>query len=75
MFCICTTISITQGYEQYGMRGNIVNVPTNLNLMENILPRMPYNDFSIAMFLKRKLEYKSIYMLGYIRLNIVMKTL
>jgi hypothetical protein len=64
-----------QGYEQYGMCGNIVNVPTNFNLMQNILPRMSYDDFSIAIFLKKKIEYKSIYMLGYIHPNIVMKTL
>jgi hypothetical protein len=57
------------------MCGNIVNVPTNLNLMQNILPKMPYDDSSIAIFLKRKLEYKSIYMLGYIHPNIVIKTL
>jgi len=50
-----------QGYEQYGMCGNIVNVPTNFNLMQNILPRMSYDDSSIAIFLKRKLKYKSIY--------------
>jgi hypothetical protein len=64
-----------QGYEQYGMCGNIVNVPTNFNLLQNILPRMPYDDSSIAIFFKRKLKYKSIYMLGYIHPNIVMKTL
>jgi hypothetical protein len=57
------------------MHGNIVNVPTNFNLMQKILPRMPYDDSSIAEFLKRKLEYKSIYMLGYICPNIVMKAL
>jgi hypothetical protein len=57
------------------MHGSIVNVPANLNLMQNILPRMPYDDSSIAGFFKRKLEYKSIYMLGYIRPNIVMKAL
>ncbi len=60
-----------RGYEQYGMCGNIVNVPTNLNLMQNILPRMPYDDSSIAIFFNRKLEYNSIY----IHPNIVMKRL
>jgi hypothetical protein len=57
------------------MQGNIVNVPTNFYLMQNILPRMSYDDSSIAEFFKRKLEYKSIYMLGYICPNIVMKAL
>jgi hypothetical protein len=35
------------GYGQYGMNGNIVNVPTNLNLIQNVLPRMSYDDSSI----------------------------
>jgi hypothetical protein len=29
------------GYGQYGMHGRIVNVPTNFNLLQNILPWMP----------------------------------
>jgi hypothetical protein len=31
-----------QGYGQYGLHGSIVNVPTNLNIIQTILPRMPY---------------------------------
>jgi hypothetical protein len=34
-----------------------------------------YDDNSIVVFLKRKLEYKSIYMLGYVHHNIVIKVL
>jgi len=34
-----------------------VNVPTNLNLLQNVLLRMPYDDLSIVMLLKRKLKY------------------
>jgi len=44
------------------MHESIVNVPTNLNLVQTILPQMLYDDSSIAMLLKRKLDYKSIYM-------------
>jgi hypothetical protein len=36
---------------------------------------MPYNDYLISMLLKRKLEYKSIYMSSYVCPNIVMKAL
>jgi hypothetical protein len=53
-----------QGYEQYGIHESVVsvvNVPTNLNLVQNVLLCMPYDDLSIVMFLERKLEYKSIY--------------
>jgi hypothetical protein len=40
------------GYGQYGVHGNIVNVPINLNLAQNVLPQMPYEDSSISMFKK-----------------------
>jgi hypothetical protein len=36
---------------------------------------MPYDDSSIFVFLKRKLEYKSTYMSRYVRPNIMMKVL
>jgi hypothetical protein len=45
------------------------------NLMQNILPRMPYDYYSIDVFLKRKLEYQSMYTSSYICPNIVMKSL
>jgi hypothetical protein len=38
------------GYGQYGMHGSIVNVPTNFNLIQDILPWMPYDDSSIFVF-------------------------
>jgi hypothetical protein len=34
-------------YGQYGMHGSIINVPTNLILLQNVLPQMPYDDYSI----------------------------
>jgi hypothetical protein len=58
------------------MHGNIVNVPiTNLNSVQNILPKMLYDDYSIGVFFNKKIEYKSIYMLGYICPNIIIKAL
>jgi hypothetical protein len=62
-----------KGYGQYEMHGSIVNVPKNLDLVQIILPRLPYDDSSILVFLKRKLEYKSMYMLGYVHFNIMIK--
>jgi hypothetical protein len=44
------------------MQGGIVNVLTNLDLVQIILLQSPYDNKSIPIFLKRKLEYKSIYM-------------
>jgi hypothetical protein len=43
-----------QGCGQYGLRGSIVNVPTNLNIIQIVLPWMSYEDYSISIFLKRK---------------------
>ncbi len=38
---------------QYGMHGNVINFPTNLNLVQIILPQLPYDDSSIVVFLKK----------------------
>jgi hypothetical protein len=51
LFYICQKIQL-DGYGQYGMHGNIVNVPINLDLLQNVLPWMSYEDFSISMFKK-----------------------
>ncbi len=50
-----------------------MNVPTNLNLLQNVLLCMPYDDLSIVMLLKRKLEF--IYMIGYVHPNIFIKVI
>jgi hypothetical protein len=57
------------------MHGSIVNVPKKNNLMQNILPKISCDDYSIVVFLKRKLENQSMYMSSYICPNIVMKEL
>ncbi len=64
-----------KGYRQYEMHGNIVNLPTNLDLIQIILPRLPYDDSSILVFLKRKLEYKSICTTCYVCPKIMIKAL
>ncbi len=46
-----------QGYEQYDIHESVVNVPTNLNLVQNVLSHMPYDDLSIIKILRRKLKY------------------
>jgi hypothetical protein len=37
-----------RSYEQFGMHGNIVNFSTNLDLVQNILLWMPYDDSSLV---------------------------
>jgi hypothetical protein len=41
------------GYGQYGIHGSIINVPTNLNLIQNVLLQMSYNDSSKKTFQKK----------------------
>jgi hypothetical protein len=55
MPCIAWIFQL-QGYGQYGTHGSIVKVPTNLNIMQNILPRMLYDDSLIFIYFTRKLE-------------------
>jgi hypothetical protein len=43
-----------KGYEQFGMHGNIVKFSTNLDLLQNVLSWMSYDDSSLV-YLKRKL--------------------
>jgi len=44
-------------------------------LIQNVLPQMPYMMIIQFIFLKRKLQYKSIYMSNYVCPNVVIKTL
>jgi hypothetical protein len=37
----------------WDVHGSIVNVTINLNLVQNVLPQMPYDDSSILFFLKK----------------------
>jgi len=64
-----------KGYGQYEMHGSIVNIPKKLDMVQIILPRLLYDDSSNLVFLKIKLEYKTIYIIGYVYLNIVIKAL
>jgi hypothetical protein len=57
------------------MHGSIVNVPTSLDLVQTILLQLSYDDNLVAVSLKRKLEYKSMYMLGYVCPKIMIKVL
>jgi hypothetical protein len=70
-----TQIFQLKGYGQYGIHGNIVNVPTNLDLVQTILPWLLYDDNSIVVFLKKKKKHKSIYMSSYVCPNIMIKAL
>jgi hypothetical protein len=51
---------------------SVINVHTNMNEIQSILPCLPYDDVTIGVFLKWCLEYISPYMLGNVCPNMVM---
>ncbi len=50
-----------QGYGQYNIKGSIINFPSNINSTRSILPRLPHDETTIGLSLKRQMEYKSLY--------------
>ena len=59
-------------YGQYKLHGSIINVPANINQTQSLLLRLPEDESTIGILLKRRLEYKSPYMFGNIRPNMTM---
>jgi hypothetical protein len=59
-----TQIWQVEGYGQYKIRGSIINVPTNVNITQSILPCMPNDETTIGIILKHRLEYDTLYLLG-----------
>jgi hypothetical protein len=57
------------------MHGSVINVPANVDQTQLILPYLPHDGETICVFLKQCLEYKSFYMLGNVRPNMVMVNL
>jgi len=48
-----------QRYGQYKMHGSVINVPTNVDQTQSILPHLPHGGVTQCVFLKQCLEYKS----------------
>ena len=65
------------GYKrsQFGLTGTIINVPYDVRHVQQALPRDCNDSMTVAVLLKRKLEYKNAYLLGNIRAIIVMHEL
>ncbi len=57
------------------MKGSVINVPTNKNKMQLMLPRLPCDEITIGVFLKRQFEYKSHYLSKNVCSNLVMLAL
>ena len=61
--------------KQTSIHGPAVNVPSNVNNICDVLPRLPSQSEIIALKLKRKLHYKGHYMHGYVRPDVVLTAL
>ena len=46
---------------QQGLKGSVVNVPANNDIIQTLLPRLPRLDQTVGVRLKRKLEYAAAY--------------
>jgi len=60
------------GYGQYKMKGNIINVLSNINQTQLLLPRLSCDEVIIGVFLKRQLECEPPYRSKNVRPNLVM---
>ncbi len=61
-----------QGYGKYNIEGNIINVPSNINSTQSILPHLPHDEATIGLSFKRRMEYKSLYLTSNVRMNFIM---
>jgi hypothetical protein len=59
-------------FGQFKLHGSIINVLANIDQTQSLLPRLPEVGTTIGILLKRRLEYRSPYMSGNIRPNIIM---
>jgi hypothetical protein len=65
------------GYKrsQLGLTGSIINVPVQMDVVQKSLPQSMDGTLTIAVALKRRLQYKNAYQTGKVRVNIVMREL
>jgi hypothetical protein len=59
-------------FGQFKLHGSIINVPANIDQTQSLQPRLLEDGTTIRILLKRRLEYRSPYMSGNIRPNIIM---
>jgi hypothetical protein len=74
LFSICSNWQF-QGYGQYNIKGSIINVPSNINSTQSILPCFPHDEAIVDLSLKKWIEYKSPHLTGNVRPNLIMLAL
>jgi hypothetical protein len=58
-----------------GLTGSIINVPVHMDVVQKSLPQFMNETMTIAVALKRRLQYKNAYQTGKVCVNIVMRAL
>lgn len=53
--------------QQSGLKGSVVNVPTNLNKISTVLPRTDIDEHTVIVNLKRKLSFDHAWLRSYIK--------
>jgi hypothetical protein len=64
-----------QVYGKYNIKGSIINVPSNINSTQSILPCLPHDETTIGLSLKRQMEYKSPYLTSIVCPNFIILAL
>ncbi len=64
-----------QGYRQYNIKRSIINVPSNINSTQLTLPCLLHDEVTIGLSLKKRMEYKSPYLIGNVCSNFIMLAL
>jgi len=60
---------------QLGLTGGVTNAPTNICVIQSVLPRNIKGTDTVAVVLKKHLKFKNAYAFGQVRVHIVMKAL
>ena len=58
-----------------GLAGSIINVPVQMDIVQKSLPQSINNTITIAIALKRRLEYKNAYQTGKVCVHTIMRAL
>jgi len=64
-----------QGYGQFKMHGSVINVPSNLNIIQSVLPRLSNDETTSGLIIKNELEYNSFHTFSNIQPNQIMYAL
>lgn len=63
------------GYGQYGILGQVINVPISVRTMVNSLPRNVDDHYAIDVHIKRKMIHKSSFLVGLVKRSDIKKWL